>query len=552
MGYVGRVGDYEDYEEPLASPSAMWADLYALTMAQALYLEGRHEQLATFHAFVRKTPSYASYLISAGQNVVAEWLDRNWKFTDRDIRALARKTIVDPKTGEPVKLFKPEFLEILKNAHMELSLDMMPEGELAFPTEPVYKISGPIWQALLVEAAILNTMNSQSNFATYASALKTAANGKVVAEFGLRRSQSVGGLSSTRGSFIGGVDATSNCWAETNYGIPTIGTMAHAYVMVHETEMEAYRSWARHNPHLGIFLPDTYNPEKGMPKIIEACRLEDTILQGFRQDSGDLGYLGDLARELSTAAGYDLNKNGVSNDLDTTIIQSLERDHPKAFNMYAVGTKLATMADYPALGGVYKVANVYENGLTHEEIVAMKAAVRSGAIEPKDIRDKVRDIMKLSNQTIKMTYPGELDLIRYLKDVDGKLMIEGGTICQEWTRDPLQFDNASDPFSGHLNKDIMSVRRDNHILSKTFNAGTRAYRPLQRYLDAGKLVGDIETVHIARKRAMERLEMLDPSYKRLLNPREMVVGVEEGLLQRQEAMGRRLRMTGNTVEANLV
>jgi nicotinate phosphoribosyltransferase len=225
----------QDYEEPLAKPSAMWADLYALTMAQALFLEDRHTQQSTFHAFIRKTPFNASYLVTAGQNIVSEWLDKNWKFTDRDIRRLASKTVLNGKTGEQAPIFKPEFLEMLKNAKLELSLDMMPEGELAFSSEPIYKVSGPVWQCLAVEAAILNTMNSQSNFATYASILKTAANGKPVAEFGLRRAQGVGGLESTRGAFVGGADASSNCWAETNYGIPTIGTMAHAYVMIHET-----------------------------------------------------------------------------------------------------------------------------------------------------------------------------------------------------------------------------------------------------------------------------------------------------------------------------
>lgn len=224
----------------------------------------------------------------------------------------------------------------------------------------------------------------------------------------------------------------------------------------------------------------------------------------------------------------------------------------QSINMYAVGTKLATCAEQPALGGVYKVANIYENGLTHDEIMAMKKAVREGAVEPKDIRNKVRDIMKLSSQSVKMTYPGELDLIRYLKDVDGKLMFDGGTIYPEWAVDPLAFDDPKDPFSGHLTRDVMSVRRDNHILSKTFNQGIRAYRPLQPVFRAGTLVGDIETVQLAQARAKSRLAMLDESHKRLLNPHEHVVGVEESLLQRQEAMGRRLRQTGNAVLANEV
>jgi len=541
-----------DYEEPMACPSAMWADLYALTMSQALFFDGRHNQHATFHAFIRETPFNASYIVTAGQNIICEWLDKSWRFTERDIRRLAAKTVLNGDTGEHIPLFKPEFLDLLKNAKLQINIDMMPEGELAFASEPIYKVSGPIWQCLAVEAAILNAMNSQSNYATYASILKTAANGKPVAEFGLRRAQGIGGLESTRGAFVGGIDASSNCWAETNYGIPTLGTMAHAYVMIHETEMEAYLNWAKHNPHLGVFLPDTYDPIEGMKKVIEACTKTGVKLQGFRQDSGDLGYLATKGHEFAQQAGYELNKNAVSNDLGSSVVAALEAGNGTHINMYAIGTKLATCAEQPALGGVYKVGNIYENGLTHTEIEAMKQAVRSGETDPKTLRDKVRDIMKLSSHSIKMTYPGELDLVRYLEERNGKLFFDGATICPEWTADPLAFDNPEDPFSGRLTKSIMSVRRNNHILSKTFPAGTRAYRPLRPAFKEGKLICKVETVHEARSRALGRLEMLDPAHKRLLNPHEHIVGVEESLLQRQEAMGRRLRQTGNTLEANRV
>ncbi len=546
----------EDYQEPLASPSAMWADLYALTMAQALFFDNKHNQHATFHAFIREAPFNASYIVTAGQNILCEWLNNNWRFTERDLRRLAAKTVLNGDINKQIPLFKPEFLNMLKNAKLELTLDMMPEGELAFASEPIYKVSGPLWQCLAVEAAILNTMNSQSNFATYASILKTAACGKTIAEFGVRRAQCIGGLESTRGSYVGGADASSNLWAESNYGIPTLGTMAHAYIMVHETEMEAYLNWAKYNPHLGVFLPDTYEPIEGMKKVIEACKKTGIKLHGFRQDSGDLGFLAAKGHELAAKAGYDLTKNTVSNDLDSSIIAALETDNGEHINIYAIGTKLATCAEQPALGGVYKVGNIYENGMSFKEIDALKQAVRSGATQPADIRDKVRDIMKLSSHVGKMTYPGELDLIRYLKERDGKLLFNGSTICSEWSADPLSksdnSDNKDDEFSSHLTKDIMSVRRNNHILSKTFPAGTKAYRPLKTAFKQGKLVCEIETVHEARNRALGRLEMLDPAHKRLLNPHEHIVGVEESLLQRQEAMGRRLRQTGNTTEANRV
>ena len=128
MPYVGRD---QDYDEPLAQPSAMWTDLYELTMAQTLFLEGRHTQQATFHAFVRKTPFNAAYLVTAGQNIVSEWLDKNWAFSERDLRRLAAKTIPDTETGEHRKIFKPAFLEMLRNAKLEISLEAMPEGEIA-------------------------------------------------------------------------------------------------------------------------------------------------------------------------------------------------------------------------------------------------------------------------------------------------------------------------------------------------------------------------------------------------------------------------------------
>lgn len=547
MAYIGRD---RDYEEPLAQRSAMWTDLYELTMAQALFFEGRHDQQSTFHAFIRKTPFNGTYLVTAGQNIIAEWLDKNWEFTERDLRRLAKKTVFDPQSGQDVPVFKPEFLEMLRDAKLEISLEMMPEGELAFAGEPIYKVSGPIWQCLLVETAILNTMNSQSNFATYASILKTVANGKPVAEFGARRAQEVGALSPTRGAFVGGADSSSNCLAESYYGINTIGTMAHAYVMMHEDEAEAFDAWAENNPYLGVFLVDTYDTINGVKRAIDTCKAKNIALSGIRLDSGDLAYLSKQARQMLDEAGFKDAKIIVSNDLDAETINSLEQQEAP-IDVYAVGTNLVTVKDQPALGGVYKIGNVYDNALSHEEIMALKQAVRKGDVDPADIRDKVRDIMKLSEQQIKMTYPGELDLIRHLRTTqDGQVQFDSGTIYPAWAKEPLEGVSLKDEFNGRLAQDIMSVRPDNHIFSKTFKKGALAYRPLVPIFEAGKLVGDIETVHIARERAQQRLQMLDASHKRLLNPHRFTVGVEESLIQRQSAMARRLKQTGNAVLAN--
>lgn len=548
MPYVGRD---KYYEEPLAQPSAMWTDMYELTMAQALFLDGRHNQQATFQAFVRKVPFGAAYMISAGQNIISEWLDKNWKFTERDLHRLSEETVVHPTTGETVKVYTPEFLEFLRTAKLEISLEAMPEGELAFAGEPVFKVTGPVWQAMLVETAILNAMNSQSLIATLASIIKTAANQKPVIEGGARRSQSVGALSSSRAAFIGGVDATSNYWARTNYGIPAKGTMAHAYIMFHDTELDAFRNWAKYMSHLATFLPDTYDSVHGIQNVITAVTEAGIVPGGARHDSDDLAHYSNLGRAAFDSIGATKAINVVSNGLGPKTINSLEQQTPNV-NAYLVGTDLVTSADQPALGGVYKIAAKYDQALSHAEIVALKAAVKEGRVDPKDIRDRVTDLMKLSNETVKMTYPGELDVIRYLEEKDGELRMISGTICSDWTKDPITLEDPKDRFSGRLNRDIMSVLPSNTILSKTFNAGARAYRPVVPVFEEGTLVGDIETIQLAQARAKRGLAMLDPSHKRLLNPHIFYIGAEESLLTRQGAMGRRLKERADTVYANKI
>lgn len=534
QGYIERD---DLYEEPLAAQSAMWTDLYELTMAQTLFLEGRHNQEAVFQGFIRQTPYNAEYLVTAGQNIISEWLDKNWKFTDRDIKRLARKTIKTPEGEKPI--FKPEFLEMLKNTKLEITLDMMDEGELAFPTEPIYKVSGPIWQCLAIEGAILNTMNSQSNFATYASILKEVANGKPVAEFGLRRAQAVGGLSPTRGAYVGGADASSNCWAETVYGINTVGTMAHAYVMLHDDELDAFANWAEHNPYLGAFLVDTYDTIEGVKRAVKTCQDKGIKISNIRLDSGDLLNFSKEARKIMDEAGFTQAKIIVSNDLDTAKIEELEKEGA-AIDLYAVGTNLVTAKEQPALGGVYKIATAYDNAITHEEIEALKKAVKQGAVTPDDIRDRVTDIMKLSNDEIKMTYPGELDLIRVM-DEDG---MAADIILSDWQQE-LVDENA-----GQLKADIKTVERENRDLTKIFNKGAYAYRPLNRIFNKGELVGAIGTVHTARDTAIKQLKALPQQHKDFKALTKYPVYIDEKLAKRQRVMAKHLKTTGNAKAAN--
>ena len=134
------------YREVLAEKSAFWADLYALTMSQALFTNGKHEITTTFEAFIRKLPFDGGYMLAGGQNIIAEWLRDHWEFNKRNIEQMKDKKVLNPDSGEMVPLFTPEFIEFVKNAKMELTVEAMKEGDLAFPDEPIYRVHGPVWQ----------------------------------------------------------------------------------------------------------------------------------------------------------------------------------------------------------------------------------------------------------------------------------------------------------------------------------------------------------------------------------------------------------------------
>ena len=216
MGYVGRERfnrlingvETNTYREILAEHNAMWTDLYELTMTHALCGAGLQNQIASFQYFHRSSPFKGQPLFTAGQNILHEFFDRFFKFDDMALTLLRDLTI--PHTS--IKIFQNEtFFDLLKNMKCELTIDAMPEGEIAFPQEPIYRVTGPVYQCLLAESAILNTMNSQSLFTTYANMYRRVADVHPLMEGGMRRAQAVGGIESSRAGFIGGFDHSTNC-----------------------------------------------------------------------------------------------------------------------------------------------------------------------------------------------------------------------------------------------------------------------------------------------------------------------------------------------------
>lgn len=518
---------YEHYQEPLARHSAFSGDLYAPTMAAGLFANNMHSIPATFHAYIRKNPFNGGYLLTAGQNIIAEWLHKHWHFDALDLKIMRNATIPDSE-GKLQPLFPSGFVNMVSQAKMELTVDAMPEGEIAFPDEPIARIHGPLWQCLMVEAFLLNVINSQSLIATMASRLVRAAGGAPVLEFGMRRAQCIGGLESSRASYVGGVAATSSNEAGKFYGIPTKGTFAHAWVMAHEDELEAFENYARAMPNNGIFLVDTYDTLQGVRNAITACRKVEADLKGIRLDSGDLAYLSIEARKILDEAGFNNAKIAASNDLDEEIISSLKAQGAK-IDIWGVGTNLVTSRAQPALGAVFKLAAIFNRDISAENLHEIRNKIAAGH-NPNDM-SFVRDVIKLSEDAVKVTVPGELDILRYLRlDEKGNpYRFDGDTLISNLAP-------SSVSQNGTLIRDVISVQKLEGSLRRKFSAGTRVYRPLVRIFENGKLAAPIETIHDARERAARNLALLDDSHRRLLNPHVYGVGLESSLYDKRMRM----------------
>lgn len=357
---------------------ALRTDLYQMTMMQA-YWKSRHNPEATFDYFVRKIPS-GSYLITAGLSFILEYIE-NLRFEEEDIEYLRTQG------------FDSEFLETLQDFRFTGDILAMPEGSIAFPIEPIIRVTAPIMEAQLVETFLLNKMNFSTLIATKASRVVYAAKGRTIAEFGLRRAQGDGHLEATRASYIGGCASTSNMLAGKRLGIPISGTMAHSFVTSFDHEIDSYRAYADAFPKRCFLLIDTYNSIEGANKaVIVGKELEKRgeRLLGVRLDSGDLCGLSKRVRKILDNAGLDYVKIVASGDLNEWKIDEHMNKGAK-IDMFGVGTELVTGRPTPALDGIYKLSDVVEHG-------------------------KHIPKMKLSEEIVKTTLPGKKLVWRIIKN----------------------------------------------------------------------------------------------------------------------------------------
>lgn len=351
-------------------------DLYELTMMNAYLETDKADTLANFDVFFRQR-EHLEFAVCAGLEQVIDYIN-NLHFDKSDVAYL-----------RSLNMFGEKFFNTIQNFKFTGTIRAIREGEIVFPNEPVLCVTAPIYQAQLVETAILNIINHQTLIAT--KALKICQEAKAnVMEFGLRRAQGPdAGIYGARAAIIGGCSSTSNVLTAKDFNVPAAGTHAHSWVMSFDSELEAFRTYAQIYPNNVMLLVDTYDTlHSGVPnaiKIFDEMKVKGLKPVGIRLDSGDLAYLSKKARKMLDEAGYPDCKICASGDIDEYILSSLNQQGAK-IDIYGIGTKLITSSLTPALGGVYKLSAINASG---EWVPKMKF---SDTIE------------KMTNPGIKTTY----------------------------------------------------------------------------------------------------------------------------------------------------
>lgn len=467
------------------SPLSLSTDLYQLTMAQGYWASGRENDQAIFHLFFRSNPFDGGYAVSAGIGTVLEHLEK-WGFSEGDIDYLRSLEGAD---GNP--LFESSFLEWLEALDLSIDLHAPPEGSVVFPHEPLVRVEGPLIQCQLLETLLLNVVNFQTLVATKTARIVDAAEEDPVLEFGLRRAQGPdGGLSASRAAWIGGAAGTSNVLAGKTFDIPVKGTHAHSWVQSFDTETDAFDAWAETSPNNGVFLVDTYDTLEGVRKAVESgrrLRERGHDLVGVRLDSGDLAWLSKQSREILDEAGFEDAKIVASNSLDERVVASLKAQDAK-IDMWGVGTNLVTAKDQPALGGVYKLAAVKPEG-----------------------EDWSRRI-KLSEQRIKISIPGRLQILRWGTDDEYRA---------DMIVDKL---DGSETYGDHIVDPMDDTRR------RRFQSGEHGTELLIPMVKDGKRVNTTE-LGDARTTANKDLNRLPTAVRRFENPHEYPVGMDPELAE---------------------
>lgn len=460
----------------------MLTDFYELTMAGGYFENGFKDKIAYFDMFYRKNPDGAGFAIMAGVEQLVEYLS-NLEFTKEDIDYLKSKN-----------MFSDEFLEYMAHFKFECDVWAVPEGTPIFPGEPIVTVRGPVIQAQLIETMVLLSINHQSLIATKANRIVRAAQGRSVLEFGSRRAQGYdGAIYGARAAYIAGCTGTACTVCDRDMKIPALGTMAHSWVQMFDSELDAFRAYAKQYPDSCTLLVDTYNVLKsGIPNAIKVFN-EVLVPNGYRPvgvriDSGDITYLSKKARKMLDAAGFEDCKICASNSLDEYIIRDMLLQGAKV-DTFGVGERLITSKSEPVFGGVYKLVAIEDE---------------NGNQTPK---------IKVSENVEKITTPCFKKLWR-LYDIDTNKAIADVITLNDEMIDSTKPYELFDPNYTWKRKTV-----ENFI----------AISLQKQYFKSGKLIYDMPDIHAIKDYCKANLDTLWDEVKRFENPHTYYVDLSEKL-----------------------
>lgn len=456
-------------------------DKYQINMMYAHWKNGTHHKKRAFEAYFRKLPFGNGFAVFAGLERIVRYI-QSLRFTEPFLAYLA----------EQEEGYDREFLDELRQFSFTGTIHSVPEGTIVFPNEPLIQVEARIFEAQLIETAMLNFMNFQTLIATKAARIRKVAPDDVLLEFGSRRAQEAdAAIWGARAAYIAGFDATSNLMAGMQFGIPTKGTHSHAWVQDQPSEEKAFQLFADALPDQVSLLVDTYDTLKsGVPnaiKVAQRMKQHGKNLQSIRIDSGDLTYLSIMAREMLDQAGLHEVKICASNDLDEDTIQNLKNQDAK-IDIWGVGTQLITAADTPSLGGVYKLVAKQEDGEWVPTI-------------------------KISGNPEKVTTPGLKKVYRIINRQTGKS--EGDYIAL--------------PHEDIHNQEKLNMFDPIHTWIQKWVVDFTAIELLEPIFENGKLVYTLPSLTEIRSFHKEQLTLFWEEYLRKLNPERYPVDLSQEL-----------------------
>lgn len=460
----------------------MLTDFYEITMSNGYFEHDLKDRIACFDMFFRRVPDNGGFAIMLGLEQLIEYI-KNLRFDKEDIEYLKSRN-----------MFSDEFLNYLANFSFSCDVWAIEEGTPIFPGEPIVKIIGPCIEVQFVETMVLLSINHQSLIGTKTNRIVRAAKGRAVMEFGSRRAQGPhGAINGARAAYIAGCVGTACTISDVLYKTPALGTMAHSWIQMFDSEYEAFLAYAKTYPNSCTLLIDTYNVLKsGLPNAIRVFK-EYLIPNGYtsggvRIDSGDITYLTKKVRKALDDAGLNQIKIVVSNSLDEYIITDLITQGAQ-IDSFGVGERLITSKSEPVFGGVYKLVSVFDD---------------DGNEIPK---------IKLSENVEKITTPCSKRVVRFYSKETNKAIADVLLLANEEIPDGSDYE-IFDP---------------NHTWKRKTITDYYAKDLLVKIFDKGKLVYTSPDINEIRSYCAEQINTLWDEVKRFENPHDYYVDLSPKL-----------------------